>query len=259
MNLIAGGFSHVAGVLRLDAFPGSPLMHGAAFAIVGAAFTAGLRSASACIVLLLAAARADTIATSSVLCAALGALLASAWGALLAIDSGTPAARRAGLGVIAVHGLAALTGMALALALGPALNTPPGFLADPARTLALVLSVAPLAPVLVLRRFDHTLVDLIERRVGRDRPRTLARAVHDHRQPARLPPLAFEALALEVRRLHAVAGRLAAAVLSREPLTARRETTDRSLLRLLAQHIEEGGASLRARTSTPSPRRPCRP
>jgi phosphate:Na+ symporter len=246
MNLIAGGFTHVAGVLRLDAFPGGAVLHGVAFAIVGAAFTAGLRSASAGIVLLLAAVRADTLSTSAAACAALGALLASAWGALLALDSGTPAARRAGVGVIAMHALAALGGLGLVLALGPALDSPPSFLADPARALALLLTVAPLAPVLVLRRLDHTLVALIERRMGLESPDEPV-PLHLDRNLRALPPLAFEALSLEVRRLHAVAGRLAAAVLSREPLTARREATDRELLRLLAQRIEEGTGHL-ART-----------
>jgi phosphate:Na+ symporter len=246
MNLIAGGFAHVAGVLRLDAFPGGAVLHGAAFAIVGAAFTAGLRSASAAVVLLLAAARADALSPSAAACAALGALLASAWGALLALESGTPAARRAAVGVIGVHALAALGGLGLALALGPALDSPPGFLADPARTLALLLSVGPLAPVLALRRLDHTLVALIERRLGLESPDEPV-PLHIDRNLRALPPLAFEALALEVRRLHAIAGRLAAAVLSREPLSARRETADRALLRLLAQHIEDGSAHL-ART-----------
>lgn len=246
MNLIAGGFAHVAGVLRLDAFLGGPVLHGVAFAIVGAAFTAGLRSASAGVVLMLAAARADTLSTTAAVCAALGALLASAWGALLALESGTSAARRAGLGVIAVHAVAVLGGLVLALGLGPAMETPPAFLSDPARVIALVLSVAPLAPVLALRRFDHTLVDLIERRIGLDSPDELA-PLHIDRNLRALPPLAFEAIAHEVRRLHAVAGRLAAAVLSREPLTARREATDRALLSVLAQRIEEGTAHL-ART-----------
>lgn len=245
-NLIAGGFAHVSGVLRLDGFPGGALLHGAAFAVVGAAFTAGLRSASASVVLALAASRAGALSTQTAMCAALGALLASAWGALLALDSGTLAARRACLGVIAVHALAALGGLALALGLGPALETPPGFLADPARTIALVLSLVPLAPALVLHRFDHTLIDLLERRIQLEDEDELA-PLHIDRNLRALAPLAFEALALEVRRLHAVAGRLAAAVLSREPLTARREATDRALLRVLASRIEEGSAQL-ART-----------
>jgi phosphate:Na+ symporter len=246
VNLIAGGFAHSAGALRLDGFPGGIAVRGAAFAVVGAALTAGLRSASASAVLMLAAARADALSTSSAAFAVIGALAASAWGALLALESGTRAARRTGLAVIVVHALGALGGLALALGLGPALESPPAFLADPARTIALILTVAPLVPVLTLHRLDRRLVDQIERRVGSDAPDELG-PLHLDANLRALPPLFFEAVAQETRRLHSVAGRLAAAVLSREPLTARREATDRELLRVLATRIEDSIAHL-ART-----------
>ena len=247
MNLLADGFAHASGRLHLDAFPGGLALHGAAFVVVGAAFTAGLRSASASVVLVLAAARADTLSTTSAACAAFGALLASAWGALLALDSGTQAARRAALGVIAVTALAALGGLGLVAGLGPALETPPAVLADPARAIALLLSVAPLAPLALLLRLDRSLAGLLERRVAEPRDEDLAPQHIDPNLRA-LPPLAFEAIALEVRRLHAVAGRLAGAVLSREPLSARREETDRALLGVLAQRVEEGLAQLARRS-----------
>jgi phosphate:Na+ symporter len=246
VNLIASGFAHTAGALRLDGFPGGLALRAAALAVVGAALTAGLRSASASVVLMLAAARADALSTSSAAFAVLGALAASAWGALLGLESGTRAARRAGLGVIVVHALGALGGLALALGLGPALDAPPAFLADPARTIALILTVAPLLPLLALQRLDRRLTDQIERRLGSDAPDELA-ALHLDGNLRALPPLAFEAVAEEARRLHSVAGRLAAAVLSREPLTARREAGDRELLRVLATRIEESIALL-ART-----------
>ncbi|HVS19171.1 MAG TPA: hypothetical protein VMT18_11270 [Planctomycetota bacterium] len=247
MDMVAGGFAHASGALNLDTFPGGFALRGVAFAVVGAAFTAGLRSASASVVLLLAASRADTLSATAAACAAFGALAASAWGALLALDGGTPAARRAGLGVIAITALAALGGLALVFGLGPALETPPAALADPARAVALLLTAAPLAPLAVLLRLDRRLAAWIERRIADARDEDLAPR-HIDRNLRALPPLAFEAVAHEVRRMHGVAGGLAAAVLAREPLSSRREETDRALLRVLAQQVDEGIAHLARRS-----------
>lgn len=246
MNLLADGFAHATGKLHLDAFHSGALVRGAVFFVVGAAFAAGLRSASAAIVLLLAAVRADTLTPPTAACAAFGALLASAWGALLALDGGTPAARRAALGVIGVTALAVCGGLGLVVGLGPALATPPPFLADPARALALLLTVAPLLPVALLAKLDLRLAALVEARVKDPRDEDLAPNHIDANLRA-LPPLAFEATAREARRLHGVAGRLAAGVLAREPLSARREETDRALLRVLAERIDESIGQLARR------------
>ena len=246
LGLLADGFEHSRGLLRLDAFGGGLALHALALGLVGVAFAAFLRSAAAAVALALAAASAGALATTSALGVALGALVGSAWGALLALETGTAAARRAALGTLAVHLVAALGGMTLIACALPIVIAPPGRLADPAVMVALLLTLAPLAPTLVLRLFDST----FERWLGQ----LYLRLEH---QPAAVqhldsnldtvPELGISALVAEVDRMHAVASRLSAHVLARESLTERRRESDLRTLQSLAEAIEQGSTALARR------------
>jgi phosphate:Na+ symporter len=246
LGLLADGFEHARGILRLDSFGGGTALRVVALGIVGLSFAAFLRSGAAAVALAIAAASAGALETTSALAVGLGALLGSSWGAGLALESGTGAARRAALGAVGVHLFAALGGAVLLACSLPLLADPPGALADPAVATALLLTLAPLVPVLALVAFDGTIAHALERLFQRqDR---LADAPHhvDTNLDA-LPELGLDALVAEAGRMQAVSRRLASRVLTREPVSDRRRETDRETLRALAGAVEQGVAALARR------------
>jgi phosphate:Na+ symporter len=246
LGLLADGFEHARGILRLDSFGGGTMLRVAALGIVGLSFAAFLRSGAAAVALAIAAASAGALETTSALALALGALLGSSWGAGLALESGTAGARRAALGVVGVHLAAALGGAILLACSLPLLADPPGALADPAVAVALLLTLAPLPPALALTVFDGALARALERLfVRQDRVPDAPHHVDGNLDA--LPELGLDALVAEAGRMQAVARRLASRVLTREPVSDRRRETDRTTLRALAGTVEQGVAALARR------------
>ncbi len=243
MTLLADGFEFARGVLRLDGFAGAPGGSELVLGVVGIAFAVALRSAGASAALAAAAASAGVITPVSGVAMALGAAFGSASGALLALDRDTPAARRSALGLIALHGVGLVSGCAMLACTLPLLVDAPGMLSDPALSVALVLTLALAGPALVLRACELRLVVMLEERFLAEE-QDAAAAQHVDGSLRTLPDLALQALLREARRQLAVARRLAASVLRREPVTARREQDDRDALRALAQIVEQGCSAL---------------
>jgi phosphate:Na+ symporter len=251
LGLLADGFEHGRGVVRLDSFGGGFAVRMLAMWVVGISFTAFLRSAGATVALAIAAASGGVLEMTSALAVALGALVGAAWGGLLAFESGTAQARRAALGTIGLHALAALGGMAFVACSLPLLSDPPGAFKDPALVAALLLSFAPALPALALLGADNLLTHQLER-LFQGHQRESGDVHHVDANLDALPELGLDALVAEATRMQALARKLAASALKGEQLTDRRRESDRAALRAIYEAVEEGSAALARR---PLPRR----
>lgn len=251
LGLLADGFEHGRGIVRLDSFGGGFAVRTLAMWIVGLSFTAFLRSAGATVALAVAAASGGVLETTSALAVALGALVGAAWGGLLAFENGTARARRVAVGTIGMHAIAALGGLAFLACSLPVLVDRPAALTDPALVGAILLSIAPLAPALTLAAADSLVTHHLER-LFQGRQRDNDRVLYVDANLDALPELGLDALVAEATRMQSVASQLAASVLKGEAQTERRREGDRATLRALCEALEEGSAALARR---PLPRR----
>jgi phosphate:Na+ symporter len=251
LGLLADGFEHGRGIVRLDSFGGGFALRTLAMWVVGISFTAFLRSAGATIALAVAAASGGVLETTSALAVALGALVGAAWGGLLAFESGTARSRRVAVGTIGMHAIAALGGLAFLACSLPILVDRPEALTDPALVGAILLTIAPIAPALTLFAADSLVTHQLER-LFQGRQRENDRVLHVDANLDALPELGLDALVAEATRMQAIARQLAASALKGEPQTERRREGDRATLRALYEALEEGSAALARR---PLPRR----
>lgn len=247
MVLLGQGFENGRGTLELDTFstaaPVRPLLFGA----LGLGLAVALRSGAAAVVLVCAAAASGAMTTSSALAFSLGAGFGAAAGVALSFKTLTSPARRSAVALIGAHGLALVTGTILCLCALPILSDPPAFLSDPTRVVAIVLTLSLAGPALVLRALELVVEAWLgERFLVRENDETAPR--HVDRSLAAVPELALPALALEAHRQHQIARRLAVAVVSRQPVSERRENDDRRIARSLS-HVVDGAVSSLAQGS----------
>jgi hypothetical protein len=112
------------------------------------------------------------------------------------------------------------------------------------------LTLAPLAPVVVLLAFEAQVTRWLEHLFGRQE-RNLAAPQHIDTNLDALPELGLDALVAEAGRVYAIARRLAASVLAREPVGDLRKGRDRDALRDLAESLEQGVTAVARRALSP--------
>ncbi|HBK54731.1 MAG TPA: Na/Pi-cotransporter II-like protein [Xanthomonadales bacterium] len=244
LDALKDSFTDVGDVLDLHALDGSGVLGLLAFAGIGVVLTVLMQSSSAALAVTLTAAAGGLMPLSAGAAMVIGANIGTTSTAVLASLGATSAAHRVAAAHVVfnlVAGLAALLALPGLLAIVGWITATLSLAGREATSLAMFHTLANLLGVVLMWPARGVLVRWLDRRFLRAeedeaRPRYLDRTV------MATPHLALDALRLELRRIGAIAHRMARSVLSSEaPQDGRLDGEHDAIERLSEATIEFAG------------------
>lgn len=258
IDILKDSFSGLGQEVRLEAFAGEGWSALLLFIAIGVLLTTLMQSSSAALAIALTAAAGGLIPLASAAAITIGANVGTTVTAMLAVIGATSNAKRAAAAHVLFNLLTAVVALLILpwlLALIGLLGTGLGLAAAPATTLALFHTVFNLLGVLLMWPLSARLVRELERRF-RTAEEDESRPRHLDVNVLPVPPLALDALVLEVQRVSAIARRMMLAVLSQERMPGPVLTRDKAVVDRLTIAIGEFAAQLyRTRLSIESAER----
>jgi phosphate:Na+ symporter len=246
LDILKDSFADLGDAFNLHAWTGAGAFNALIFAGVGILLTLLMQSSSAALAVTLTAAAGGLVPIPAGAAMVIGANIGTTSTAVFASLGATSAARR----VAAAHVAFNLIAGSAALLLLPMLLLVVAWLIDllgleerPATSLAIVHTLANLLGVALLWPFTGLLVDALESRFGAAERGDEGKAQHLDRNVMATPRLALDALAMELRRMGAIAHRMARRVLSSEIRVDDMTAEHDALARLGEAVIEFAGAT----------------
>lgn len=238
LDVLKDAFAGAGDGLDLARWAGSGVWQVLLFTAVGIVLTLLMQSSSAALAVTLTAAAGGMVALPAAAAMVIGANVGTTSTAVFATLGATAAARRAAAAHVifnVVAAVAALLSLPLLLAFAGALVDAVLDVRQPAAVLAVIHTLANLFGVLLMWPLTGRLVDWLEHRFER-RDADSGLPQHLDRNVLGTPRLALDALAMELRRIAALAHAIARGALSSEsPREDTAQLADQAALERLAE------------------------
>jgi phosphate:Na+ symporter len=235
-------FADLGDAFDLHAWTGAGAFSVLVFAGLGVLLTLLMQSSSAALAVTLTAAAGGLVSVPAGAAMVIGANIGTTSTAVFASLGATSAARRVAAAHVVfnlVAGTTALLLLPVVLVIAARLIDLFGLEGRPATSLAIVHTLANLLGVALMWPFTQRLVDVLERHFGAAERGDEGQPQYLDRNVMATPRLAIDALTMELRRMGAIAHRMAREVLSSEARSDGRLAAEQDVLTRLGEAVIE--------------------
>jgi phosphate:Na+ symporter len=242
LDILKDSFADLGTAFDLHAWTGAGAFSVLVFAGLGVLLTLLMQSSSAALAVTLTAAAGGLVSVPAGAAMVIGANIGTTSTAVFASLGATSAARRVAAAHVVfnlVAGTTALLLLPVVLVIAARLIYLFGLEGRPATSLAIVHTLANLLGVALMWPFTQRLVDVLERHFGAAERGDEGQPQYLDRNVMATPRLAIDALTMELRRMGAIAHRMAREVLSSEARSDARLAAEQDVLTRLGEAVIE--------------------
>jgi phosphate:Na+ symporter len=242
LDIMKDSFADLGDAFDLHAWTGAGAFSVLVFAGLGVLLTLLMQSSSAALAVTLTAAAGGLVSVPAGAAMVIGANIGTTSTAVFASLGATSAARRVAAAHVVfnlVAGTTALLLLPVVLVIAARLIDLFGLEGRPATSLAIVHTLANLLGVALMWPFTQRLVDVLERHFGAAERGDEGQPQYLDRNVMATPRLAIDALTMELRRMGAIAHRMAREVLSSEARSDGRLAAEQDVLTRLGEAVIE--------------------
>jgi phosphate:Na+ symporter len=242
LDIMKDSFADLGNAFDLHAWTGAGAFSVLVFAGLGVLLTLLMQSSSAALAVTLTAAAGGLVSVPAGAAMVIGANIGTTSTAVFASLGATSAARRVAAAHVVfnlVAGTTALLLLPVVLVIAARLIDLFGLEGRPATSLAIVHTLANLLGVALMWPFTQRLVDVLERHFGAAERGDEGQPQYLDRNVMATPRLAIDALTMELRRMGAIAHRMAREVLSSEARSDGRLAAEQDVLTRLGEAVIE--------------------